>query len=186
MKYYLRGIGIGIMMTTIILMISFQQSGYKKMNDQEIITRAKELGMIKKQETDSKDPAEKAKSPYPSMDSLLENAKKEELKDQAENKDESTQENQKSDKDKDKDKDKIEEEPKTETENSILVKIKSGDCSETIASQLVESGLIEDAYNFNLFLSQHGYDVRLKPGEYTILPGTTMEEIALILTGRGN
>lgn len=43
-KYYLRGLGIGIAVTAIIMGIAL--SGDKKMTDAEIIARAKELGMV--------------------------------------------------------------------------------------------------------------------------------------------
>lgn len=43
-KYYLRGVGIGIVVTAIIMGIAL--SGNKSMTDKEIIARAKELGMI--------------------------------------------------------------------------------------------------------------------------------------------
>lgn len=45
LKYYLRGLGIGILVSTIILTISF--AGKKNdLSDAEVIARAKELGMV--------------------------------------------------------------------------------------------------------------------------------------------
>ena len=44
MKYYLRGLGIGILVTTVIL--SLAGIGRKNMTDEEVIKRAKELGMV--------------------------------------------------------------------------------------------------------------------------------------------
>lgn len=43
-KYYLRGLGLGIAMTAIIMGVAL--SGNKTMTDEEIISRAKELGMV--------------------------------------------------------------------------------------------------------------------------------------------
>ncbi|MBD5449402.1 MAG: endolytic transglycosylase MltG [Lachnospiraceae bacterium] len=43
-KYYLRGLGIGIVVTAIIMGIAL--SGDKAMTDEEIISRAKKLGMV--------------------------------------------------------------------------------------------------------------------------------------------
>lgn len=43
-KYYLRGLGLGIVMTAVIMGIAL--SGRHKMTDEEIIKRAKELGMV--------------------------------------------------------------------------------------------------------------------------------------------
>lgn len=44
LKYYLRGLGLGIIVTAIIMGVA--ASGKQKMTDEEIITRAKQLGMI--------------------------------------------------------------------------------------------------------------------------------------------
>lgn len=49
LKYYLRGLGIGIIVTTLILMLAFSQ--YKnEMSDAEIIKRAETLGMVMKED----------------------------------------------------------------------------------------------------------------------------------------
>lgn len=49
LKYYLRGLGIGIIITTIVLMIVY--SGHKtEMTDAEIIQKAEALGMVMKEE----------------------------------------------------------------------------------------------------------------------------------------
>lgn len=45
LKYYLRGLGIGILVTTIILMIAFARHP-QKLTDEEIIARAEMLGMV--------------------------------------------------------------------------------------------------------------------------------------------
>lgn len=47
LKYYLRGLGIGIILTTLIITISGSR---KKLSDSEIITRAMELGMVMKED----------------------------------------------------------------------------------------------------------------------------------------
>ena len=45
LKYYLRGLGIGIIITTLVLMIAY--SGHKtELTDEEIIARAEALGMV--------------------------------------------------------------------------------------------------------------------------------------------
>ena len=49
LKYYIRGIGAGILLATIILSVSFYfGGGYKNkdLTDDEIIARAEELGMV--------------------------------------------------------------------------------------------------------------------------------------------
>ena len=47
LKYYLRGLGIGIIVTTILLMIAFALHK-PTMSDADIIARAKQLGMVMK------------------------------------------------------------------------------------------------------------------------------------------
>lgn len=49
LKYYLRGLGIGIIVTTIILMICFSRQK-SSVSDEEIMKRAAELGMIMPEE----------------------------------------------------------------------------------------------------------------------------------------
>ncbi|MBQ8982850.1 MAG: endolytic transglycosylase MltG [Lachnospiraceae bacterium] len=45
-KYYLRGIGVGILFATIVLFVAYLVSGRGKMTDEEVIKRAEELGMV--------------------------------------------------------------------------------------------------------------------------------------------
>jgi hypothetical protein len=45
LKYYLRGLGIGIIVTTLIFAISIQSRG-GIMTDDRVVERAKELGMV--------------------------------------------------------------------------------------------------------------------------------------------
>lgn len=51
LKYYLRGLGIGIIVTTIILAISFSTRDVE-MSDEEVIARARQLGMVMQEETE--------------------------------------------------------------------------------------------------------------------------------------
>ena len=45
LKYFMRGLGIGIIVTSIVLMISFNNSTKKELSDMEIIEKATALGM---------------------------------------------------------------------------------------------------------------------------------------------
>lgn len=55
LKYYLRGIGIGIMMATVILMIAFAVHKEQPLSDDEIRARAKELGMVMAEDISNSD-----------------------------------------------------------------------------------------------------------------------------------
>lgn len=57
LKYYLRGLGIGMIATTIILMICFSQQD-TTVSDEYVIERAKALGMVMPEETEPEDSTE--------------------------------------------------------------------------------------------------------------------------------
>lgn len=46
LKYYLRGLGLGIFFTTILMTIEFHVQGTDQLSDEQIIERAEELGMV--------------------------------------------------------------------------------------------------------------------------------------------
>lgn len=57
LKYYLRGLGIGMIATTIILMICFSQQD-TTVSDEYVIERAKALGMVMPEDTEAQDSTE--------------------------------------------------------------------------------------------------------------------------------
>ena len=66
LKYYLRGLGIGILVTTVIL--SLAGVGRKNMTDEEVVKRAKELGMVEStllSELPDQTKAEEVRTPEP-------------------------------------------------------------------------------------------------------------------------
>lgn len=50
LKYYMRGLGIGIILTTVIMSIAVTQRPKEKMTEKEIIEAARELGMVMERE----------------------------------------------------------------------------------------------------------------------------------------
>lgn len=61
LKYYLRGLGIGIIVTTVILAVSFSKKEIK-MSDEEIMARAAQLGMVM-QETETTEQGDTEQDP---------------------------------------------------------------------------------------------------------------------------
>ena len=57
LKYYLRGLGMGVLVATIILTIAHHAQN--KMSDADIIERAKELGMVMEKDTLFDEPSSK-------------------------------------------------------------------------------------------------------------------------------
>lgn len=71
----------------------------------------------------------------------------------------------------------------TEVSNteSVTIVIVRGDSSYTVSRRLVEAGLIEDARGFDAYLVDNGYSKTIRTGTYKIPLGATWEEIARII-----
>ncbi|MCM1111766.1 MAG: hypothetical protein NC399_00780 [Muribaculum sp.] len=66
---------------------------------------------------------------------------------------------------------------------TITFRIQNGAGSSGVSRDLAAVGLVEDASAFDTFLCDNGYSKRLRAGTYEIVPGTSEEEIARIITG---
>jgi cell division protein YceG involved in septum cleavage len=66
----------------------------------------------------------------------------------------------------------------------VTFSVNSGNGSETVARNLQNAGLVENAAAFDKFLCDNGYSRSLRVGKYEIPMGASEEEIAKILTGR--
>lgn len=203
-KYYLRGLGLGIAVTAIIMGVAL--SGDKTMTDEEIISRAKELGMVENtvlsdmddgdgeenedadnadiQDADSRQkPVETAPSNPVNDDTAV-----------SENEDEETgdlEEDDVSDAGTDVAADDEEaQDDKPEDTNALItsaaiktITVSSGDGSYTVARKLADVGVVTSAETFDTFLCQNGYDKRLRTGTFSIPADASDEQIARIVTG---
>ena len=170
-KYFVRGLGVGILFGALIMFAAYMTSGKNRMSDEDVIKRAQELGMVKQseyvlesdvtsQETTTEEitteaTTEKATTEAPTT---TEKATTEKATTEA-----STTE-------------------KADTSTQTTVTISSGMSSEAIASALANAGLVDDASKFNSFLVANGYDMKLETGNFSLETGMSYEEIAKILT----
>lgn len=165
LKYYLRGLGIGIAVTVLVVGLS---SGRKSMTDEEVIARAKELGMVE------------------SM--VLSNMNsRQEQPDVSTNEQEETKPIEEETKPIEEETKPIEEEKKpieieAEKENFVFT-VFPGESSVTVSKALKEAGLVEDASAYDRFLCENGYDRKIRVGTYDIPADADQEEIARIITG---
>lgn len=195
LKYYLRGLGIGVIVTALLMGIAL--SGRKEtLTDDEIRQRALELGM-------SDDTAVLSDTLLPEGEAAANNqedieAEPEEAKQEVsepevpepevagEEPDESEEAEAEKNKPKDADEASSEAQPdETGTitaGESITITVNSGDGSKTVANKLQEAGVIADATAFDLYLCQNGYDKRIAAGTHEIKAGATEAEIAEALT----
>lgn len=210
-KYYLRGLGVGIVITTLILLIVFNTTG-KNISDEEIISRAKELGMVmaekeeepvsgKLNETFGKDKQE-VSNPTPAAvtsDSALETSKDDEKVEPVvddSNDDENT-ETAEDDSKVDtpaavteiKSDDEHSQSVSDGTTNSVTpngrkasINIVKGDSSRIVSEKIQAAGIVGDAEDFNKFMKNGGYADKIKVGRVTISIGETYKNIAKILT----
>ena len=204
LKYYLRGLGIGMIVTALILGISFsnrQDQTSQIMTDDQIRERAAELGMVDSSEltlaalqNSEKQPTEG--TPEETTQTQEQNNIEAEpettvpAETQATVEPETTQESEAT----------TEPEPEktvgpeTTAEPEVTeapqrtqtasITIQRGDDSGSASRRLYEAGLVENAKAFDNYLCNNGYSRSINPGTYEIAPGASEEEIAKIITGK--
>ena len=189
-KYYLRGCGLGILVASIVLMVSFHSQN-KTMDDTAIMERASELGMIMPEteivstEADSQLPESGTQSTdtdFSSNKNQKQNTKDSQNKtdgsSQKDEKDTQMASDDKTGSGNNKDTESKKKEDKKEESEEITVEIKKGEVCRQLAEDLEQIGLVEDAETFRKYMQQLGYDDRIKVGTYTLKRGMTEKEIA--------
>lgn len=192
MKYYMRGLGIGIIVTALLMGVAL--SGRKEsMTDEEIRQRALEMGMVEEdggvladdlgtEETETPEDGNQTISENETVgaadpvgqEELSEPEEQETVQDDLSGTDETAAEPSAQEP--------SVTEPSAMEEDSVTIVVYSGDGSRRVADRLKEAGVIEDAEAFDVFLCQNGYDKRIAAGEHEIPAGATGQEIAEALT----
>lgn len=180
LKYYLRGLGIGIVVTTLILMISYNING--RMSDSEIIRRAKALGMVMA--------TEESDDLFDNPTSEKETTKAPEATDEESVSDDTeatTPEESKPEETESETVENVTTEPVTTepvtTEPIITYTfyVEKGTSSQAVSELLVEGGIIADAKDFNNYMLRSGYTGIIQRGTYTLDSSMSYEEIAKAL-----
>ncbi len=192
-KYFVRGLGVGIIFGALIMLAAYMTSGKKSISDEEVIARAKKLGMVKESEyvlTGSTDSDATNKS----LDELVQESAEmsatatqetTEATTEATTEQETTQATTEAATEKATTEATTEkattEKPKKE-DTKVTITVSGGMSSETISGLLEDAGLVDSASKFNRFLVEKGYDMKLETGSFEIKAGMSYEEIAKILT----
>ena len=190
LKYYLRGLGIGILVTAVIMGVT-QGSRKETLSDREIRERAAALGMV--EPGNSLADLEAAETPAATeipeaietpvateIPEAIETPAATETPEAAETPaateapaatpEVTARPTQK---------------PAEEEEgSSYTFEIQAGDSSYQVAYRLQQAGLVADARDFDNYLCSKGYDRKLKTGSYEIPETATEEEISEIMCGR--
>ena len=165
-KYYLRGCGLGILVASIVLMVSFHSQN-KTMDDTAVMERASELGMIMPEteivstEADSQLPESGTQSTdtdFSSNKNQKQNTKDSQNKtdgsSQKEEKDTQMASDDKTGSGNNKDTESKKKEDKKEESEEITVEIKKGEVCRQLAEELEQIGLVEDAETFRNHMHQ--------------------------------
>ena len=175
LRYYLRGLGIGVIVTALIMGVALKDD--KSLSDAEIRARAAELGMVEEgSRTLAQFQSEQGNAATPSVsptDSSTPTPSPSATPKPTESADPTptatliptlT--------------------PSSEAEESenIIFMISSGQSSYTVSRNLADVGLIENADDFDRYLENNGYSKRISTGIYEIPVEATQEEIAKIIT----
>lgn len=187
LRYYMRGLGIGIAVTALLMGFAFSAQKKETMTDEEIRQRALAMGMVDESgvlaDNLKTDGEEKLEEPAEKPEEIQE-PQVSDNKVEKETESEQAEELTKPDDTEgvtDSPEDPIEPEP---VEKMVVVTVNSGDGSRTVSNKLEQAGLIEDADAYDSFLCRNGYDKRLASGSHEIPVGASDEEIAKILMKR--
>ena len=213
LKYYLRGLGIGMAVTALILGISFsgrQGQEAQTLTDEQIRERASELGMVDSSELtlaalqNSAQPQttmepevteESETMTEPEATAEPETATEPEATAEPEmtTKPEVTAEPEMTTKPETTAEPEMTTKPEATKEPELItapeqsqttITIKKGSDSGSVSRVLYEAGLVENAKAFDNYLCNNGYSRSINPGIYEIAPGTSEEEISKIITGK--
>lgn len=185
LKYYLRGLGIGIIVTTILLMIAFALHK-PTMSDVDIIARAKQLGMVMPEDEELLQDTETTESTEVTAVPETETAQiEEQTTEVATNIEEpvTAEETEMTDTE-------VATEVSSEAneENNTAVNaapytlvVNRGDVCRIVCENLQANGVVDDAEAFRKFLGQKGFASSISVGSYSIPYGLDYEEIYQIL-----
>ena len=201
LKYYLRGLGIGMAVTALILGISFsgrQGQEAQTLTDEQIRERASELGMVDSSELTLaalQNSAQSQTTMEPEVTEESETMTEREATAEPETttEPEATAEPEMTTKPEATAEPEMTTKPEATKEPELItapeqsqttITIKKGSDSGSVSRVLYEAGLVENAKAFDNYLCNNGYSRSINPGIYEIAPGTSEEEIAKIITGK--
>ena len=186
LKYYLRGLGVGIVVTALIMGIAAGVNSKEKLSDSEIRERAKELGMVEEStvladtlaQGNGNSPQEEAmpsQTPEATAEPTQEPAPEatEEPASSPEAAAE-TPEQEPADTSEKAPTQAPEETPGTQEASSagqsesVRIEVVSGDSSVTVCKKLAQAGLVESASEYDSYLCGNGYDKSIRAGVFEI------------------
>lgn len=182
-KYYLRGLGIGILFATIILAISYHKNNQSAMSDSDIISAAKKLGM------DFVDSTEGVESTQGIETTQGQETQGQETQSQ-ETQSQETQSQETESQETESQETQVQETESQETESgSSTEEIKTAKITVTndiswrmVFNSLEDAGIIKDGNELYEYYNDKYSDVYLQNGTFEIPSGASYDEIIKILS----
>jgi len=212
LKYFIRGLGVGIIITAILLGISYKS----KLSDEAIITKAKKLGMVfddnsGQEDADIKETPEPVATEQPAVNTpeaaeqdqadvtsepqITDNPIEEKGQEADNNSGIENIDNSKSEELKSEDQTSSDMAQKTaepvdngassetvKNKEKIILEINRGDWSRKVAEKLEALGLVDKPDEFDEFLVNNGYADRIRVGRFEVDSGASFEDIAKAIT----
>lgn len=172
LKYYLRGLGIGILVTAAILTIVYHTKG--SMSDSQIMKRAAQLGMVMASTEEDTLFAQTTQA-----DTTIEETgtiSVEETTTVVETTEAVTEAPT------EKPTEAPTEAPTEPAAAEAVLTISPGMYSESVSAELVRLGIITNQKEFNSYLVNNGYAERIQTGDFKIKADMSYDEIARIIT----
>lgn len=185
-KYYLRGLGTGIIITTLVMSIAFATRGKSGSNSSDELLKNEGTGKVTSES--STEESSKEKKTTKKENSKKETTKKETTKKETTKK-ETTEKTTKKETttgevttEEVTTEEAATQEPTTKKSQAsgetVEISIYSGMTSEELCENLKQAGIIEDANDFNWYLNDNGYIRRIQVGTFTINKGDDYYAIA--------
>lgn len=207
-RYYLRGLGLGVLVTAIFFMVSDNSS--TTLSDEQIKERARKLGMtesvvlaelpteettveattIEETVTEENVTEENVTEEFSTEEIVTEETTVEELVEEEETVTEvyetTVEESVEEETSEEEEHEVTSEAPETEENfgtntEPILITVNRGEGSDTVSKRMQDAGLVADAHEYDRYLMTNGYDKRIGAGEHLIPVGATWEDMAKIL-----
>lgn len=185
LKYYLRGLGIGIIITTITLSIVSGKDS-KSMSDEEVIARASELGMVMEEKNDGLFGADtestETEEPQTSQTEEARTEVKETETQETESKETESREPETEVKGTESGEPQTGEKQTEETEvETYTLVVQPGEVCRNVCEKLAAAGIVDDAEVLRKYLSEKNIADFISVGTYEVPMNASMEDIAAIL-----
>ena len=186
LKYYIRGVGIGVIITTFVFMIANLAGVFSSTEKVISETETKATSSVLAYATNASTEQDKQATTIATV-STKENTSND---DETTQSDDETQSNNESELDETNEQSSQEVTTRSSQNNQnseddgefVEVEIRNIKYVSEVSEILYDMGIISDVSEFNSFMTFSGNDLKVKEGRYKLKPGDTFENIASVIT----